>query len=117
MENMHRIDSFGFGEISINGRWYRRDLILFPDHIQSDWRRTDGHLLQLEDLETVLVRPVGKIIIGTGVYGRMKVAPRVIRRLQEDKLSFEILTTDRAIESYRKTDSPAGTVCALHLTC
>ena len=48
------IDSYSFGNITINNQKFTRDLIIYPDHINSNWRRKTGHLLTEDDITEVL---------------------------------------------------------------
>ena len=47
---MARIEGYSFGSISVDGRRYKSDLIIYPDRVRSDWWRKEGHQLQLEDI-------------------------------------------------------------------
>jgi len=48
------IDSYNFGRITINGKHYTTDILVFPENIKADWRRKKGHRLQIADLKEVL---------------------------------------------------------------
>ena len=37
------IESYGFGRMKIDGVTYTSDLIIFADHVKSDWWRIEGH--------------------------------------------------------------------------
>ena len=57
------------------------DLIILPDRrIIPDWRRKQGHVLEMADLTSVLAEGPDLIIAGTGVNDRMKPAPRGLIR-------------------------------------
>ena len=45
------IESYSFGKISINGKIYHSDVIIFPDRVYDSWWRKEGHILHLEDLK------------------------------------------------------------------
>ncbi len=68
------IDSYSFGSMVVDGRTYRADLILYPDHIQERWWRAKGHYLQKSDLEGLSAAACDRLIIGTGKLGVMKVS-------------------------------------------
>ena len=73
-----KIESYSFGEIVIDGRRYRRDLIVYPDHVGGQWWREAGHSLLLEDFWDVLkIRPE-VLIVGQGSLGQMT-APLAVR--------------------------------------
>lgn len=111
------IDSYDFGNIKVDGQGYHSDIIIFPDHVKSDWWRKDGHLLQIEDLQDVLNEKPDTIIIGTGAYGVMKVPETVIKHLKDRNINIIIQKTCEAVKTYNNLESKEGIVVALHLTC
>jgi len=110
------INFYSFGKINISDKEYNSDLIIFPDSIHNNWWREKGHLLQIEDLKTVIEYNPELLIIGTGKYGRMKVPNRLLNKLNNLGISVEVYKTDQAIEVYKKNNIK-DVVCALHLTC
>ena len=48
------IDLYNFGKIIIDGVKFTKDLIIFPDKINSNWRRKTGHLLTEYDIVAIL---------------------------------------------------------------
>lgn len=61
-----RVEHYDFGQITIAGQDYSKDVIIWPDRVYSPWWRKEGHCLYLEDLRDVLQTPPAKLIIGTG---------------------------------------------------
>jgi|GEM_PF-6836997 len=76
-----RITGLRFGCLEVDGVAYHRDLIIMPSGILCPWIRDQGHRLGTQDLETVLDKPPGLLIIGTGMAGRMRVDRDLIRHL------------------------------------
>ena len=111
------IDSYDFGAITVNGKEYHSDIIIFPDYIKSNWWRRNGHLLQVEDLDDVLNEKPHTIIIGTGAYGAMKVPETVIKYLEGKNIKVIVQDTYEAVKTYNNLVSKKGVVVALHLTC
>lgn len=113
-----KINSYSFGKINISNKEYNSDLIIFPNTIQDNWWRQKGHLLQKEDLNTVIDYNPDLLIIGTGKYGRMKVPDTLINKLKNININVKVYKTDKAVQIYnnKKKDS-SNVVCALHLTC
>jgi hypothetical protein len=111
-----RIDNYSFGKIVIAGKTYSNDLIIFPFGIKENWRRKQGHLLQVEDLEDVFNYKPRKLIIGRGYLGVMKVDNKVIDKCNE--LGIELITeiSSKACDIFNKEKSE-DTVLAVHLTC
>jgi hypothetical protein len=91
-------------------------VIVLPDRVVSNWWRKEGHSLVVEDLEDVLSDLPGRLVIGTGAYGRMHPDPKAIEDLRGRGIEIEVLQTDDAVRRYSSLDA-AGTAAALHLTC
>ncbi len=113
-----KIDYYDFGEIVINGKVYRQDVIITPKEIISDWWRIEGHRLQLADLQQVLNINFDVLIVGTGYNGLMKVDPEVIEEFKRRGIEVIIHTTKKAVEKYNEmVDKGKKVVGAFHLTC
>ena len=72
-ESTH-IDDYIFRKIVINATTCTSDVIIYPDHIQANWRRRRYHLLQPEDLSDVIATALDNLIIGNGASGRMTIS-------------------------------------------
>jgi hypothetical protein len=115
---MARIDTYSFGSISVDGRRYRSDVIIYPDKVHSDWWRKDGHKLQLEDILDVIADPPEVLVVGQGEPGRMLVTPPVAEAL--DKLNVRLIavpTKTACSEFNQLSEQGKRVVAALHLTC
>lgn len=45
------IESYTFGRMTVNGKHYSADLIIYPNgRLQDSWWRKEGHRLQLADI-------------------------------------------------------------------
>lgn len=113
-----RIDSYSFGVMKVDGAEYRRDLIVFPDKVRSNWWRKEGHSLAIEDLDEVLAFKPEVLVIGKGASGLMKVPASTQETLQEQGIEVIAANTGQAwrilneqIEKGRKV------IGAFHLTC
>lgn len=109
------VESYSFGEITINDTSYKNDVIIYPGSVKDNWWRKEGHLLHLEDLAEVLEYDPDRLIIGTGAYGVMKVPENVKRKLKEQGIEVEVFKTGKACEKFNQ--SRGKTVAVLHLTC
>ena len=107
------INSYSFGNITIDDQKFIKDLIIYPDHINSNWRRKTGHLLTEADIAEVLQHKPEIVIIGTGANGLMKVDDKV------KNLGMELIIkkTADAVTEYNRIYKDKKVVCALHLTC
>jgi len=112
------IDSYRFGCIVVDGTAYRRDLIVLPSGVVPDWWRQEGHLLQLEDLAPLLPRLPRILVIGTGMFGRLKVAPSVLELLATAGSTPIIERTGIAWQRFNDCLTREEVVAgAFHLTC
>jgi hypothetical protein len=64
------IDNYSFGKISIDGKTYSSDVIIFPERVHDSWWRKEGHSLCLEDIQDVFDYLPEVLIIGRGSPGK-----------------------------------------------
>jgi hypothetical protein len=113
------IEKYRFGQMTINGVLYRRDLIIAGDRIQENWYRKRGHQLILEDIQETLdkVRPA-TVVIGTGKMGMMRVDPSLAGMLREKGIEVVAEPTGRAVILFnRLVDQGEHVLGAFHITC
>lgn len=113
---MARLEGYGFGRLIVDGSEETRDVIVLPGRVVRNWWRREGHALVLEDLDDVLDELPGRLIVGTGAYGRMRPDPETLEELRRRGVEVEVLQTGDAVSRYLELD-PAITAAALHLTC
>ena len=115
------ITSFTFGQMVIGPDTHTADLIILPDRrIIPDWRRKQGHVLEMADLTSVLAEGPDLIIAGTDVNDRMKPAPGLDQELRAMGIELKTLATDKAVAVFNTTldQDPGRAVGAcFHLTC
>ena len=70
------IQTYQFGQMSVDGKLHTQDLILLPDRVVAKWWRKDGHRLDVEDLREIIDASPEVLVVGTGAYGLMKVPTR-----------------------------------------
>ena len=114
---MNTIDSYSFGQIVIGGRKYTSDVIIFPDRVQGDWWRDEGHELNLRDIAGVMEENPEILLVGTGAPGLMKVLPEVEREAESRNIQLIVQPTGEACEIYNQLSPTQRVVAALHLTC
>jgi len=71
-----KIESYRFGEIVIDGRRYSSDVIIYPDRVEGQWWREEGHSLASTDVWQVLQAPPEVLVIGQGGQDGCKYPPR-----------------------------------------
>ena len=111
------IKNYEFGQINIDGSTYQEDVIIFDDHVQSNWWRQQGHSLVLDDLETVLKEDPDILIVGCGAHGRMSVPESTLRQLDQQGIQVQTHRTAEAVQQYNRIRDERDVVAALHLTC
>jgi hypothetical protein len=113
---MPRIEGYGFGRVTVDGREETRDVIVLPDRVVRGWWRRDGHGFVLDDLDEVLDELPEHLVVGTGAYGQMHPDPRTLETLHARGIRVDVLRTGEAVARYGELD-PSRTAAALHLTC
>jgi hypothetical protein len=112
-----KIKRYSFGQMEVNGKSYRSDLIILPDRVVEGWWRQAGHSLVPEDLvEVVAIKP-NILIVGTGAYGRMKIPTTTTEYLTSIGLEIQAAATPVAVESFNRLREAGLVVGAFHLTC
>ena len=114
---MH-IDEYQFGRMVVDGKAYRKDLILLPDGVRAEWWREEGHSLSRTDLEDVFEAKPEVLVVGTGAQGVMGVPPEARRLLEEAGIRVIIERTGAAVGRYNALAAGGTRVAgAFHLTC
>jgi hypothetical protein len=113
------IDAYDFGRIVIDAKTFTSDVIIFPDRVQADWWRKDGHILRIEDLESIVKDQPEVLIVGTGKYGVMTVPSQTRRYIESQGIELIVAPTDHACKAYNEISKSKAkkVVAALHLTC
>jgi hypothetical protein len=113
-----RIDSYHFGEIVIDGKEYKTDVMIYGNAVEGWWRE-QGHHLQLKDLDWLLEQepPPEVLIIGRGRYGVMTVPDDVVKALKEQGIEVIAERTKEACQIYNELVGSKRVAAALHLTC
>ncbi|MHB8067989.1 MAG: Mth938-like domain-containing protein [Desulfobaccales bacterium] len=112
---MH-IDSYEFGQIVIDGRTYRNDLLIWPGRIKSDWWRSESHLLQIPDVFEALAADIQVLVVGTGASGRMAVDPELAAYLKDKRIELIARPSGEACQIINQMGQRRW-AAALHLTC
>jgi hypothetical protein len=112
-----KIDSYSFGHLSVDGRAYTSDVIIYPDRVDASWWRQQGHLLQVADLAEVFKDPPEVLIVGTGAHGVMKVAHEVELKAAELGVRLVVQRSYEACEEFNRLAASRKTIACLHLTC
>jgi hypothetical protein len=115
--NYPKIEAYRFGKITIDGKSYNKDVIIFPDQVMPNWWRQEGHSLSLADLQDVLTAKPKVFIVGTGTFGRMQTPKDTLAELQSHGIEVITEKTEKACQIYNQRRSEGAVIAALHLTC
>jgi hypothetical protein len=111
------IESYEFGRIVIEGKRYATDVIIYPDHVEDNWWREEGHSLSPVDLWAVVQAKPEVLVVGTGYSGLMRVLPETEKYLREHGIRLVAERTTGAVRIYNQLCQSTRVVAALHLTC
>lgn len=113
-----KIDSYTFGSMTVEGKAYNEDLIIFPDKIRPNWWRKEGHSLTIEDLGEVIDYGPEVLVVGKGASGCMEIPSTTREALRENHIEVIDLNTDEAWEVFNEQIKKGKKVVgAFHLTC
>ncbi|KPJ60040.1 MAG: hypothetical protein AMJ46_08920 [Latescibacteria bacterium DG_63] len=111
------IDSYEFGEIIVDGKTYNSDVIIYPDRVQGDWWRKEGHKLSVEDVKDIVAAKPEVLIVGTGYSGSLAVLSKTKHFLESENIEVLAYNTRKACRKYNELSRAKRVVAALHLTC
>ncbi len=111
------IESYKFGEMTVDGQNYSADLILLPGRTISSWWRQEGHKLSCEDLQGLFDEEISALVIGTGFHGQMKILQDVRLAAEAKGIRVYAEKTARAVEIFNQLSEHERTAGAFHLTC
>ncbi|MBU7010762.1 MAG: hypothetical protein HXS46_08730 [Theionarchaea archaeon] len=108
------IEDYAFGRITVNGKVYTSDIIIAGSSIHSWWRK-QGHVLNPEDLTSVLKANPQTLVVGTGAYGLMKIPEKTEKFLKRHNITLIAEKTGKAVGIFNNLTGEKA--AALHLTC
>ena len=111
------IESYEFGRIVIKGKSYATDVIIYPDHVEDNWWREEGHSLSPVDLWAIVQVEPEVLVVGTGRSGLMRVLPETEEYLRKQDIRLIAERTTVAVRIYNQLCQSTRVVAALHLTC
>ena len=113
-----KIDNYNFGSITVDGKTYNGDIIIFPNKIITNWQRKEGHSLSMNDLKEVVEYNPDILIVGTGAHGVLQVLPNTKKALEKLTIKLIIMKTPDACKIFNESlDKNLNVVGAFHLTC
>ncbi|UCD86570.1 MAG: hypothetical protein JSV01_01980 [Desulfobacterales bacterium] len=113
-----KIQSYRFGYIQIDGKDYRNDVKLIGKSVVPEWWRSQGHLVQINDVQDLLNADAEICVFGTGAYGSMRVSEAVRSEFQNRGIQILIEKTESACDTYsRLLRDGKKVVAGFHLIC
>jgi len=117
-----KVDSISFGSIVIEGKKYRRDVLLLPDG--SVKQRKGGfwifgsHNIKREELEELSGAGAEVCVIGTGTNSQAKLSKEAKSFAEQAKLELHILPSRQAAPKFNQLLETGKKAAALiHITC
>lgn len=115
---MNIIESYNFGQMTIAGKTYTKDIIIFPDgSVLSPWWRKNGHVLTIDDLVELVAAGPEIIVCGTGAMGVMRPAAGLYEYLAAHNIEFTATRSSRAVDAYNQLLGKKNVAGCFHLTC
>ena len=119
---MIRFDSLKWGQVSVGGKKYRRDLVVQPD---GTVRPRKNFLLSLfahtfEKAEIERLRDAGAevVVVGLGVRSAARLSEEAKRYAEETNLELHPLPSPEAIERFNHlVDEGRRAAAIIHITC
>lgn len=118
------IEECGFGRITIDGKTYTSDVIIYSggpggsDRVNASWWRREGHKLQPEDLTEVFAAEPEVLVVGQGNPGLMRVTQAAREAAARRGIELVVCKTKEACRRYNDLAAEGRkVVAALHLTC
>ncbi len=112
------IDHYSFGSIRIDGRNYRRDVIILRDRVIDNWWRKSGHELHVADISDMIEKYLPEVlVVGTGSAGALRVMPETVEYLESKKIKLIEEKTGDACKTLDRIVHTKKVMGAFHLTC
>jgi len=111
------IESYDFGRIVIDGRRFERDVVIFPERVEGNWWRKEGHTLSVDDVKEIVKARPEVLVVGTGFSGLMKINLQTERYLISSRIELMAWQTEEACKTYNELSKSRRVIAAFHLTC
>ena len=112
-----KIEDYKFGSITIDGKQYKEDVIIFPHGVKDGWWRKEGHSLDPADLDEVIKNKPEIFIVGCGANGAMKVPDSTRKWLEDQEIEVQAMPSGEACKKYNELAGNKKVAAGLHLTC
>lgn len=113
--NKNYISHYSFGEITIDGKTYNADLVLWPNKAPRDWQ-TDLHGMMKNDFDTIIQSGIKTLVYGAGDQGGAYMTNKTRKHLISNGIDVKIFTTHEAVK-FLNENGKSDLVAILHVTC
>jgi len=100
------IEAFSFGRIQVDGVSYSVDIKIINDRVVPQWWRSNGHIVEIEDVRDILEVKPEVLIIGKGEPGLMRTDASLKKELKKNHIR---LIEEKTISAIRKFNQMAAT--------
>lgn len=119
---MAKIDELTFGSMIVEGKRYRRDVLIFTDGTvkkrKGGFLMFGSHKIKKQELEELSQGQPEIIVIGTGTNGAARVAPEAESWAKRQNLSLVVQPSYNAVTRLNELVEQKKKVAALiHITC
>lgn len=113
---MAHIDSTSFGDITIDGKTYKDDVVILADgSVKKRGLHKGTHIVCMEETEILFKGRQKVIVIGTGQSGVAEIEPEVTEKARKQGIKIIEAPTPIAIKKFNEIkEKKAG---LFHLTC
>ena len=112
-----KIEAFTFGSITIDGTTYTSDVIVYPDRVQSEWKREEEHRPQISEFADIVKAEPDVVVIGTGYAGVLSVPDQIRNYLTSKGIEVRVDKTKQAVELFNLLQRRIKVIAVLHITC
>jgi hypothetical protein len=117
-----KIDGTAFGSIDIDGETFERDVIIrLGGKIKKRKKKLSkavhgtSHVLSLDEAKHVYDKGAGRLIVGTGQTGLVKLSAEAADYFKRKACKVDLLPTPEAIHAWN--DAEGAVIGLFHVTC
>ena len=112
------INQYEFGLITVGGKSYKHDVVVFWDGVVQTWLREESHIIGIGDVQLALAKNPETIVIGTGEGGAATVSDEAKKEIVAKGIILAIEDTKKASAIFNENAARGKKIAGLfHLTC
>ena len=118
---MAKIDELIFGSIVVEGKKYRRDILIFADGTvkkrKGGFLMFGSHEIKRRELEELSQGQPETVIVGTGTNGAARITPEAESWAKGKKLSLLVQPSYDAVAKVNELAEQQKVAALIHITC